>query len=421
MPSTSAVPLFKKRHQVLTALAVLSAITFLDRIAISSAALRIQSDLGISVEQWGWVLSVFVLSYGGFEVPTGLLGDRLGAKPVLIRVVVWWSIFTALTGLVSGFWMLLIVRFLFGMGEAGAYPNTSITLSKWFPRFERGRAQAIIWAASRVGAALTPVLVVPIQRSYGWRNAFFLLAILGFSWAIFWKKWFKETPEQDSSVSPAELTEITTQRQQIAIDGDSSIGVFFQQRNLWMLMLMYFCYASGAFFFQSWFITYLQKGRQLSETDTQLFASYPFLLAALGCLLGGFLSDRLVRRIGLTNGRRFLGVFSLFISGLLILGVTLTDNNVTAIVLLSLGMAVMDITAPVAWAVSMDIGGQRSGTISGAMNCAGLAGAYLTTLSFGYLVKAYGYHMPVQGLGVLLLIGAFFWWQIDAAKPLRDR
>ena len=153
----------KKRYQVLLVLAILSMITFLDRIAISSASSNIMSDLHLSTVQWGWILGMFTLAYASFEIPTGLLGDKLGGKKILIRVVIWWSVFTILTGFANGFIMLLAVRFLFGVGEAGAYPNTSILLSKWFPVLERGRAQAIIWGASRLGAALAPVIVLPIQ------------------------------------------------------------------------------------------------------------------------------------------------------------------------------------------------------------------------------------------------------------------
>jgi MFS transporter, ACS family, glucarate transporter len=411
-------PTMNKRYQVLAVLALLSAITFMDRLAISSSASRIMQDLNISTTQWGWVLAVFVLSYGGFEVPTGLLGDRIGAKRVLIRVVLWWSLFTILTGFASGFVMLLIVRFLFGAGEAGAYPNTSIVLSKWFPLAERGRAQAIIWAASRVGAACTPLVVIPIQQSYGWQTAFYFLGFLGILWVIFWQLWHKEDPTDAKDISATELQHILQNRTVSSHDTKKPFSYFLKQRNLWFLMCMYFCYAAGAFFFQSWFATYLQKGRNLSEDQLKAFASYPFLLAAVGCIVGGFLSDALVKKMGLTWGRRILGITSLAISGLLILSVAFVEDNITAIILLSLGMAIMDITAPVSWAVSMDIGGANSGTISGAMNTAGLTGSYLTTIAFGYLVSAYGYQMPVKLLGCILMVGAVLWFKIDASEKL---
>src|SRR5205085_6125540 len=130
---------------------MLAIITFLDRIAIASAGPRIQSELGISPELWGWILGAFVLSYGLFEIPTGALGDRLGQRRVLTRIVIWWSGFTALTGAAVSFPQLLGIRFLFGAGEAGAYPNISGVLARWFRSEERGRTQGYIWAASRFG------------------------------------------------------------------------------------------------------------------------------------------------------------------------------------------------------------------------------------------------------------------------------
>ena len=170
--------LIKTRYQVLGILSVLSVITFLDRIAIGVAGPKIMDELHISKELWGWILGIFALAYGGFEIPTGLMGDRLGAKKVLIRVVLWWSFFTVMTGFATGFFMLLVVRLLFGMGEAGAYPNSSIALAKWFPANERARGQAWVWSASRIGGAITPLIIVPIQLQYGWRVSFYFLGLL---------------------------------------------------------------------------------------------------------------------------------------------------------------------------------------------------------------------------------------------------
>jgi MFS family permease len=195
----------KKRYQVLTVLSLLSMITFLDRIALSSASGNIMEELHISTVQWGWILGMFTIAYATFEIPTGWLGDKFGGKRILIRVVLWWSFFTIMTGFSSSFMMLICVRFLFGMGEAGAYPNTSIVLSKWFPVLERGRAQATIWGASRLGAALTPFLVLPIQQKYNWQTSFYVLGAVGVVWTLFWIFWHKEEPAESKSISKDEL------------------------------------------------------------------------------------------------------------------------------------------------------------------------------------------------------------------------
>ena len=409
-----------KRYQVLYVLSILSMITFLDRIALSSAGGAIMDDLHISAVQWGWILGMFTFAYGVFEIPTGWLGDRIGGKKVLTRVVLWWSLFTVLTGLATGFVMLLVIRILFGMGEAGAYPNTSIVLRKWFPAIERARAQAVIWGASRLGAALTPFLVLPIQQHYHWQTSFYLLGALGIVWAIFWIFWHTEKPSDSKRISAAELNYIETNQEHTKTNAEvkPSFKQVLRSNNIWFLMCMYFCYAIGAYFFQSWFHTYLEKGRLIPKSQLLWASSLPYLLAAVGCFTGGWLSDKACLRYGKKWGRRLVPMIGLFVSGICIIGASLISNNTVAIVALGAGMAFMDVTAPVAWAVAMDLGGTKSGTVSGSMNTAGLTGAYLSTVLFGYLASSYGYYLPLLLIGIIVLTGAFIWLKIDATKPI---
>ena len=412
----------KKRYQVLFVLSVLSMITFLDRIALSSASGNIMDELHISTVQWGWILGMFTIAYAAFEIPTGWLGDRFGGKRILIRVVLWWSFFTIMTGFSSSFMMLLCVRFLFGMGEAGAYPNTSIVLSKWFPVLERGRAQATIWGASRLGAALTPFLVLPIQQKYNWQTSFYLLGAVGVVWTLFWIFWNKEEPTSCKSISKEELEHILATRDLPLNQKEAnqiSVWSGFKSSNLWFLLLMYVCYAVGAYFFQSWFHTYLEKGRHIAKDQLIWASSIPYLLAAIGCFTGGWLSDIACLRWGKKWGRRIVPMVGLFVAGLCIIGAALVNDNLTAIIALGIGMAFMDVTAPVAWAVAMDLGGDKSGTISGSMNSAGLTGAYLSTVFFGYLASTYGYYLPVLYIGVIVFIGGFIWLKIDATKKIQ--
>ena len=410
----------KKRYQVLTVLSILSMITFLDRIALSSASTTIMDELHISTVQWGWILGIFTIAYAAFEIPTGWLGDKIGGKKVLIRVVIWWSVFTIMTGFANGFVMLLVVRFLFGMGEAGAYPNTSIILSKWFPVLERGRAQAIIWGASRLGAALTPFIVLPIQQKYSWNTSFYVLGVVGIVWTLFWIFWHKEEPIQSKSIGQDELKYILENRD-LPNEGNThktSYWSGFKSKNLWFLLAMYFCYAIGAYFFQSWFHTYLQKGRHIPKAELIWASSIPYLLAAMGCFTGGWLSDKACLKWGKKWGRRVVPMIGLFVAGICIMGAALVQDNLTAIIALGVGMAFMDVTAPVAWAVAMDMGGTKSGTISGSMNCAGLTGAYLSTVFFGYIATTYGYYLPVLYIGIIVLLGSFIWLKIDATQKI---
>lgn len=386
-----------RKYGVLIILSVLSVITFLDRNAISLAGQRITSELGLTEGQFGWILGAFTISYGLFEIPTGLLGDRFGARRILARVVLWWSLFTMLTGFAGGFASLFVIRFLFGAGEAGAYPNTAIAIRQWFAEIERGRAQAVIWMASRVGGAIAPFLVIPLQMQFGWRVAFYFLGAIGLLWVGVWLLWYHH---------PGQKHEVTVAPSRT----DTSVGVWLRNSNFWLLMVMYYCYASGVFFFISWLPKYLQNGRGIPEDQLAYSASLPFILAAVGCLVGGSISDFLVSKIGLNWGRRLVPMIGLALSGSSMLAAVFTQENSMAVIYLALGLAFMDVTAPVSWAVATDLGGKHSGAVTGAMNTAGLLGGTVTSLGIGYLVTAFhGYTVPVVILGCLLLTGSVVW------------
>jgi ACS family glucarate transporter-like MFS transporter len=397
-----------RKYGVLIILSLLSVITFLDRNAISLAGQRITSELGLTEGQFGWILSAFTISYGLFEIPTGLLGDRFGARRILARVVLWWSFFTVLTGLAGGFASLFILRFLFGAGEAGAYPNTAIAIRQWFPEIERGRAQSVIWMASRVGGALAPFLVIPLQMQFGWRVAFYFLGILGIVWVAAWLLWYRQPAKEPEAVEPMPVAAKPSGRK------------WLRSKDFWLLMAMYYCYASGVFFFISWLPKYLQNGRGIPEDQLAYSASLPFMLAAAGCLFGGAASDFLVSKIGLNWGRRLVPLAGLCLSGSFMIGAAFTGNNVLAVILLALGLASMDVTAPVAWAVATDIGGKDSGAVTGAMNTAGLLGGTITSVGIGYLVTSFhSYTIPVVILGLLLVVGGILWLPIRADAHLQ--
>ncbi|MFM7851795.1 MAG: MFS transporter [Flammeovirgaceae bacterium] len=382
----------QKKYFILFLLSLLSIITFLDRNALSIAGVRITQELGLTESQFGWILTAFTLSYGFLEIPMGLWGDRFGEKKVIIRIVMWWSLFTAFTGLVTGFASLFVVRFLFGAGDAGAYPNTAIAIRKWFPISERGRAQSFIWMASRIGGAITPFIVVPLQVQFGWRTTFYFLGVIGLIWVVLWWLLYPAKAESKVEVAPVDTT--------------IRWHTHLRDRNFWLLLLMYYCYASGVFFFISWLPKYLQSGRGVSEKELAYSAALPFLLAAFGCWLGGFVSDGLVKKWGINWGRKIVPMLGLSLSGLVMIAATRVEVD-TAVVLLALGLALMDVTAPVAWAIATDLGGRASGAITGAMNSAGLLGGTIASLGIGYLISFSGdYNLPVVLIGVQLLVGA---------------
>ena len=406
------------RHRVLGFLFFLSIITYVDRVCISVAGKTIQEDLGLTLQEWGWVLGAFVISYGLFEVPSGALGDRDGPRRVLARIVAWWSLFTALTGLVQGFRQLVVVRFLFGAGEAGAFPNCSAAIARWFPAVERARAQGVVWMGSRIGGALSPLLVIPVQQACGWRVSFFVFGAVGLVWAGLWLWWFRDHPAEKRGVSEAERAEIGPKIQAVA-HGATPWRQLVGQSNLWWIMLMYHANAWCGFFFLSWLHTFLANGRGYTPDDLVRFSWLPFVFGAVANLAGGFVSDALVKRIGLKRARRFLGCGAYLATAGFVAAAIGTDDKVLTVVFLALGYGCSDFVLPVAWAVCLDVGGRHAGTVTGAMNMAGQLGSFLTTVLFGYIVAAFGsYNAPLVPIAVMSVVGAMAWLKIDPTKTL---
>jgi MFS family permease len=408
----------KFRVRVLILLFLLSIITYIDRVCISVAGPRMQEDLSITPEMWGWVVGAFTISYALFEIPSGAMADRIGARAVLTRIVLWWSIFTSLTGAVSNFYLLLGVRFAFGAGEAGAYPGATSAISRWFPPAERARSSGIVWMASRIGGALSPLLVVPIQVAYGWRMSFYVFGVVGALWCVLWYWWYRNTPVEKEGITQKEVEEIGPAPAKL--HHGLPWGKALRQWNFWLILLMYHTYCWGAYFYLSWLHTYLQKGRGFSEDEMRIWSTLPFICGACGNLIGGLLSDVMVRRFGLKFGRRVIGATGLALSGILMLGTSQAESKFLAVIFLALGYGAMDCMLPVAWAVCMDVGRNYAGAVSGTMNMAGQFGSFLTAVVFGYVVKAYSgdYNAPLVYMGVMLLISAWLFSRIDPTIPL---
>lgn len=407
------------RHRVLGLLFLLAMVTYLDRVCISVGGTTIQKELGLSSEHWGWVLGAFSLSYGIFEIPSGVLGDRLGPRRVLTRIVAWWSAFTALTGLVSGFWSLIATRFCFGAGEAGAFPNAAAAIQRWFPPRERAGAQGIVWMASRIGAAISPAVVLWLHAAVGWRTTFVLFGCLGVFWAAAWHFWFRDSPLEKTGVSGEEIALIGPCATSAA-HGDHNGGGMLKQTHLWWVMLMYFLYSWTGCFFLSWLPTFLENARGFSKADLVAWSWLPFLFGGIANFVGGVASDRLTRKIGLAWGRRGIGLVGLLCTAFFTGAAALTQDKGWTILFLALGYAGSDFMMPVAWGACLDIGGRHAGFVSGAMNMAGQAAGFLSSVSFGYIVKMTGnnWNAPLLPMVVAAFLAAFCWLRIDASRPL---
>jgi MFS transporter, ACS family, glucarate transporter len=405
------------RHRVTGFLILLFAITYIDRVCISVAGPRIQEDLGIGPVGWGWVTAMFTLSYCIFEIPTGALGDRLGPRRVLTRIVVWWSAFTALTGAVSSYPLLLVVRFLFGAGEAGAFPNASIVVSRWFPSTQRASLSGVMLMASQIGGGIAPLLIVPIQIRYGWRAAFFLFGLVGLLWAGGWYWWFRDWPSEKRGVSREELAEVESVPGSVHHSFPWRIAL--RSESLLALMAVAFCYVYVYSFFQTWLHTFLVKGRGFTEGGLMLSA-LPYVLAACTNLAGGAASDALVRRFGRTWGRRSLGILGLGSACLFTIAAMLADRPIVTLVFLSLVYAGITFQQSGVFGVCLDVGRRHAGSIVGLMNTAAQVGALVASIAYGYLVSRFqSYDAPFVPMAILLFIGTVLWFRVDAAKEVQ--
>ena len=404
----------KDRRGVVGLLILLFAITYLDRVCISVAGPRMQAELGIDPIGWGWVTGIFTFAYCVFEIPTGTMGDRLGPRLVLTRIVVWWSAFTALTGTVTSYYPLLLIRFLFGAGEAGAFPNASVVVARWFPPSQRATMSGVNLMASQIGGAIAPLLIVPIQMRYGWRMSFYVFGVVGLVWAAVWYAWFRDSPEEKQGLPATSGA------------GTAGHGPGFPWRaaarspTIWAILGVAFCYIYVYNFFQTWFHTFLVRGRGFSEGNLVLSA-LPFVVAAFANLAGGAASDALVRRLGNRRGRRFIGATALAMAAVFTVAAMFTQNQLLTVVLLAATYGAITFQQSGVFGVCLDIGGPRAGATVGLMNMVAQVGGLVGSVVYGYIVTRSGsYDAPFIPMAVLLCIGAALWLKVDASETLGD-
>ncbi len=413
----------RTRYVVVTMAVLLAMVTYLDRACIATLAPNIMKDLSLTKEQMSWIYSAFALAYALFEIPTAWWADRRGTRHVLTRIVVWWSGFTMATAAAFNFTSMVVTRFLFGVGEAGAWPSVARTFSRWIPKMERGTIQGIFFSGAHLAGGLTPMLVVWLTQSVHmqWRSIFVLFGLIGLVWAAAWFFWFRNDPSEHSQVNEAELKLITSDREP---DGQKHEGweywkKLLTHRNTLPLCLMYFPNSFAFYFCITWLPTYLKEKHSFDAMQLGLFAGLPLILSVAGDLFGGVTTDIVTRRFGIRIGRCAVGATAYVLAGSSMILAGLVPHPQLAATLIAVAVSASMFTLGASWSTCLDIGGNHAGVISAAMNTSGALSSVFSPIMVTWLLGQFGeWNIPLYVMGGLFLMGAVCWGLIDPRKRI---
>ena len=424
VPAAATAPTTARRTLLLYS-ASLAALLYLDRVCISQSQSAISTELGLTKNEMGTVMSAFSLAYLIFEVPGGWLGDRIGPRAVITRIVVWWSAFTMATGLAAGFWSMASVRFMFGVGEAGCFPNLTKAFSNWFRGEDRTRAQSLMWLAARWGGALAPLLVVTALDVMSWRQSFYVFGAVGFVWAWFFFRWFRDRPADHPGVNAAELALMPRPEEANAAD-DVKVpwAKFLGSGSVWLLSLQYLCLSYGFWFYVTWLPTYIKEAFHMKEADRYFAASLaglPLFLAGISVYLTGKITPWLVARVGsAATVRRALGSAGCGLACVMLLVSITFKDPLWAMLAMGVSCFGNDMAMPGSWTAVMDLGGRFAGTLGGFMNMIGMIGGLLAPYTIPRILEAAGnnWNVPIVVLASAYFIGALAWLGVDPVTRL---
>jgi len=405
------------RHIVLGLTVAAYMITYMDRQVLATTRPAIMEELGISLTAMGWVTFAFRMAYALFQVPGGWLGDTIGARRALTMVVSWWSAFTALTALAWSAASMIVIQVFFGLGEAGAFPIATRSLSRWMRPTERGFAQGITHAGSRLGGAITPPIVaLAIVPFFGWRAAFYAFGVLGVVWSAIWFYYYRDTPEEHSGVNEAER-ELIAGGIKRKSTGKVPWGQILSHGNLWVLSVMYFFYNYNLNVYQDWFPTYLRQSKGMTLAQMGIYASLPLMAGVIGDLAGGWFSDIVLRRTCNVNlARRWVAIAGFLLSAAATVPAVLAHDPKVSVACYCVAFFGLEWTVGISWAVTLDIGGDYAGSVSAVMNMLGNIGGAVAATVVTYTAARYGWNVPFLMTAGLCLIAAVLYLKIDASR-----
>ncbi len=411
------------RYWVIVFAVTLAVITYIDRVCISFAATDMRQDLGLSQVEMGWVLSAFAFAYALFEIPGGFLGDWMGPRRVITRIVVWWSFFTAATAWAWNFGTLATIRFLFGAGEAGCFPNLTKAFTTWLPERERVRAQGFMWLSARWGGAFTPPLVAWVMSLVGWRRSFEIFGAIGIVWAVIFYKWYKDDPLKHPKMNAAEKDLLRTSAKHGEGHAHVPWGELLASKQVWMLCWQYFCLSYGWYFYITWLPTYLREGRNITLASSAWLGILPLFCGGLGNPASVLLASWLNRKTGSVKAtRRIISCCGFAGASAFLVYSTTVRDPLPAMIAVGLASFCNDLVMPMAWGAAMDVGGRYAGTLSGAMNMWGNLGGALSPMAIGYILRwsHSNWNLTFYVSAAIYLMGIVFWLLLDPVTPLEQ-
>lgn len=395
--------------RVLLLLCAMYFITYVDRVNVSTAASQFAAELNLSHTEVGIVFSAFAYPYLLFQIIGGWVGDRFGPRRTLAVCAVIWAGATVLTGLASGFASLIVARLLLGLGEGATFPTATRAMSNWMPASRRGFAQGTTHAASRIGNAIAPPLIVWLMLMSGWRGAFIVTGIASFIWAVLWIWYFRDDPRAHPRITEAEcegLERFSGAKERAPVPWRRLVA------RMSPVTAVYFCYGWVLWLFLGWIPQYFLHNYHMHLAKSALFASGVFFAGVLGDWLGGSVTDRILKRSRNLRLARNVMVGVCMLLTLLSLAPILLAQNVTvtlAALCLSAGFFFNEMTIGPMWAVPMDIAPRHAGTASGIMNTGSAAAAIVSPVVGGWLIDRTGnwnlpftVSMAIMALGIVL-------------------
>ena len=414
------------RWAVLFMIAMMALITFMDRTNISIAAPRMSKDFGLSKTQMGFVFSAFAWAYALGQLPGGWITDKLGSRKVLTIVVLFWSLMTVATAHALGFISLVVIRFIFGLGEAASWPAGTQAMQYWFPKSERGLVNGVTHSCGQFATSIVPLLGVAIMTAWGWRSIFHIFGTIGIVWAIGWWVMYRERPEQHKRVNPAEAAYIrdgAPTGSQMAKKPDIPWKLILTSPATYVLGIAWSAYTYTAYFFWYWLPTYLLEFRHISLKNMGYLAPLPLFAGAVGVVVGGIITDYAYKKTGnLKWSRRGICIVAMIGSALFAIPAGTMDKAVPVVICLILCNFFVSLCSAATWAVSIDIAGGYAGSVSAIMNMIAQLVGSLSAIIFGILVQKGYWVAPFYLTSAVTITAALLWaFAINPERSVLDR